>query len=545
MKGGAGFHVGHAAQSSSSAAGNHFSIFLGAILARASDEQQREWVPKAINLEILGAYAQTELGHGSNVRALETTATFDETTDEFVVDSPTLTSMKWWPGCFGILATHAVVYARLLLGGKDHGIHEFMVQLRDHEHKPMPGIEVGDLGPKLGYNLVDNGYCRFNHVRIPRTHMLSRYQHVTRQGEFVKAARITKGDSATSDKLRYLVMITVRSGMVHSAAWGIAQAATVAIRYSAVRLQGFKNTRDDSLASGEYAVLDYQVQQYRLFKALATAYAFHFAYQQVKAKLNAFRASLEQGDVSTLAELHATAAGLKAFCTNQAGDLMEDCRRCCGGHGCLLSSGIAKAVSDFNAITPIAEGDQVILALQTARFLVRAVKDLAAGKPVALQVLYLGQQLERPDFSDLTDLARLVHAFKWRARRSVLSAAAKFEARLSAGESFDRAWNQCAVALMAAARDHCYLFILSEFVGGIEAIDDEPLKAVLRTLARHYALVNLRENGVDWAGELTFEHVQAINSAIDHTLAAIRPNAVALVDAFGISGMSVHRSLAP
>jgi alkylation response protein AidB-like acyl-CoA dehydrogenase len=100
-KGGSGFHVGHHAQSGSSAAGNHYGIFLGAVIARASEEQQREWVPKIINLEILGAYAQTELGHGSNVRALETTATFDAQSDEFVIDSPTLSSMKWWPGCFG------------------------------------------------------------------------------------------------------------------------------------------------------------------------------------------------------------------------------------------------------------------------------------------------------------------------------------------------------------------------------------------------------------------------------------------------------------
>lgn len=120
-----------------------------------------------------GAYAQTELGHGSNVRGLETTATFDPATDEFIIDSPTLTSMKWWPGCFGcvcacmlslcaylvclsfplplcrLIATHAVVYARLLLRGKDYGIHEFMVQLRDETHAPMPGVEVGDIGPKV------------------------------------------------------------------------------------------------------------------------------------------------------------------------------------------------------------------------------------------------------------------------------------------------------------------------------------------------------------------------------------------------------------
>ena len=99
--GGPGIHIAGAAQSSSSALGNHYGIFVGALLARASEEQLGAWFNKAINLKITGAYAQTELGHGSNVRGLETTATFDKATDEFVIDSPTLTSMKWWPGCFG------------------------------------------------------------------------------------------------------------------------------------------------------------------------------------------------------------------------------------------------------------------------------------------------------------------------------------------------------------------------------------------------------------------------------------------------------------
>src|SRR5690242_11021087 len=100
--------------------------------------------------------------------------------------------MKWWPGCFGLLATHCIVYARLLLAGKDYGIHSFMVQLRDENHQTLSGIEVGDIGPKMGWGLVDNGYARFNHVRIPRTNLLSKYQHVTSEGEYAKHAPVSR-----------------------------------------------------------------------------------------------------------------------------------------------------------------------------------------------------------------------------------------------------------------------------------------------------------------------------------------------------------------
>lgn len=69
-------------------------MFVPAIKGQGTDEQQAKWLPLANKMQIIGCYAQTELGHGSNVQGLETTATFDPQTDEFVIHSPTLTSSK-------------------------------------------------------------------------------------------------------------------------------------------------------------------------------------------------------------------------------------------------------------------------------------------------------------------------------------------------------------------------------------------------------------------------------------------------------------------
>ncbi|CAN0306441.1 unnamed protein product, partial [Hapterophycus canaliculatus] len=134
--------------------------------------------------KVIGCYAQTELGHGSNIRALETTATFVRETDEFEIHSPSITATKWWPGTMGRTANHAMVIAQLVIDGKQHGIHNFIVPIRGDDHCPLPGVRVGDIGPKIGFNTMDNGFCSFDRVRIPRDNMAMRHQQVDRDGVY-------------------------------------------------------------------------------------------------------------------------------------------------------------------------------------------------------------------------------------------------------------------------------------------------------------------------------------------------------------------------
>ncbi|GMF27784.1 unnamed protein product [Phytophthora lilii] len=173
--------------------------------------------------------------------------------------------MKWWPGALARTANFGVVYARLLLHGKDYGVHNFMVQLRDLEtHDAMPGVTLGDIGPKIGFNNVDNGYCKFNRVRIPRHNMGMRFATVTREGKYVK-------NSGVPQEVLYFTMLQTRMVFIRSAGINLAKACTITIRYSAVRQQGYDANNPKS--KEELSVLDYQTQQYRLFPLLAAAYA--------------------------------------------------------------------------------------------------------------------------------------------------------------------------------------------------------------------------------------------------------------------------------
>ncbi|PWA86570.1 acyl-CoA oxidase 1 [Artemisia annua] len=379
----------------------HWGMFIPAIEGQGTEEQKKKWLPLAKKMQIIGCYAQTELGHGSNVQGLETTATFDTRTDEFIMHSPTLTSSKWWPGGLGKLSTHAVVYARLIVGGQFHGVHGFIVQLRSLEdHSPLPGITVGDIGLKFGngaYNTMDNGVLRFDHVRIPRNQMLMRVSQVTKEGKIMQ--------SDVPRQLIYGTMVYVRQTIVADASKALSRAVCIATRYSAVRRQF--GSRD---GGPETQVIDYKTQQSRLFPLLASAYAFRFVSEWLKSLYLDVKQRLEANEFSTLPEAHACTAGLKSLTTTATADGIEECRKLCGGHGYLVSSGLPELFAVYIPACTY-EGDNVVLMLQVARFLVKTVSELGHKKPVGTTA-YMGRVASLMQKNSAVQTGKLIFMIK-------------------------------------------------------------------------------------------------------------------------------------
>lgn len=187
--------------------------------------------------ELMGCYAQSELGHGSDIQGLMTTATYDEETESFVVNTPFIKAAKWWIGDLGVFSNSAAVFAQLIIKGKNHGIHAFIVPVRDKDHKTLPGIEVGDVGPKMGYNCKDNGYLIMNNIRIPRKNMLMKYQSVTKEGKYK-----VLGDQ----KITYATMLSIRGMIPHAVFYNCSKAATIVVRYSLARRQ-FKGSNGQEM----------------------------------------------------------------------------------------------------------------------------------------------------------------------------------------------------------------------------------------------------------------------------------------------------------
>uniref|UniRef100_A0A5B6Z5R1 Acyl-coenzyme A oxidase n=1 Tax=Davidia involucrata TaxID=16924 RepID=A0A5B6Z5R1_DAVIN len=506
----------------------HWGMFVPAIKGQGTEEQQQKWLPLAYKMQIIGCYAQTELGHGSNVQGLETTATFDPKTDEFIIHSPTLTSSKWWPGGLGKVSTHAVVYARLITDGQDHGVHGFIVQLRSlDDHSPLPGITVGDIGMKFGngaYNTMDNGVLKFDHFRIPRDQMLMRVSQVSREGKY--------SQSNVPRQLVYGTMVYVRQTIVADASCALSRAVCIATRYSAVRRQfGSQN------GGPETQVIDYKTQQSRLFPLLASAYAFRFVGEWLKWLYTDVTQRLQANDFSTLPEAHACTAGLKSLTTTATADGIEECRKLCGGHGYLCSSGLPEL---FAVYVPACtyEGDNIVLLLQVARFLVKTLSQLGSGKKPVGTTAYMGQvehlmqchcNVQRAE--DWLKPSVILEAFEARSARMSVACAKNLSKFTNPEEGFA----ELSGDLVEAAIAHCQLIIVSKFIEKLrQDIPGKGVKQQLGVLCNIYALFLLHKHQGDFlsTGCITPKQAYLANEQLRALYSQARPNAIALVDAF-------------
>jgi acyl-CoA oxidase len=540
----------------------HLGMFIPTIQGQGDKEQQKHWLPMCTKLQCIGTYAQTELGHGTYIRGLETTATYDAEKEEFVVHSPTLTSTKWWPGGMGKTATHAVVMARLVTGGKDVGPHAFIVQIRRNEdHQAMPGVTAGDIGPKMGYNAVDNGFLRFDHVRVPRRAMLMKHSKVDPDGTY---------HPPPVAKASYGTMVFVRSDIVMNAALYMKKAVTIAIRYNLVRRQsnpgGEKSSGGPGQKGLELQVIDYQHSQRSLFPVLARAFAFHCTSDYMRRMYFRYeKTSRVNGDYSALPELHATSSGLKAYCSWATKDAIELCRLCCGGQGFMALAGFGTTFGNY-APNATYEGDNNVLCLQTARYLLKVARAVAAagrGKGGAVTVedvptasggarylLEAGGGGELGSSSKLgkngvplCDFNALLTAYAHAARRQVLAAA-----RRAGNSKADEAMSRDMVAWIKAAKAHCAYVVLLNFVDAVAESKSRvsaATSAVMDRLVALHALATIDDNMGDFIedGYVSAEQAGAIRGEVAALLAELRPDAAALVDSFALDDYFLNSAL--
>jgi alkylation response protein AidB-like acyl-CoA dehydrogenase len=260
-----------------------------------------------------------------------TTATYDPSNQTFIINTPETKAAKWWIGDLGVYCTHACVFAQLIIKNKKYGVHAFVVPIRDH--KPYPGLEVGDIGPKMGFNCKDNGYIIFNNYRIPRENMLMKFHKVSPDGAYSK-----EGD----EKITYATMLKIRAIIPKSVFFGISKGAVILTRFSLSRKQ-FKDNKGK-----EVPLLNYQLQQEKIFPRIAESFASLFAKNTVDELADfVFAEAKLHNRFNHLNETHTITSGVKAILTRDGLRGLEILRRAAGGHGYSSYSGIPQMIIEM------------------------------------------------------------------------------------------------------------------------------------------------------------------------------------------------------
>ncbi|MGN6089291.1 MAG: acyl-CoA dehydrogenase family protein, partial [Actinomycetales bacterium] len=546
-------------------AGVQWGLFGGAVEALGTKRHHDAYLPDILSFDLPGCFAMTETGHGSDVQHLRTTATYDPVTQTFDLHTPHDAARKDYIGNAAKDGRMAVVFAQLVTQGRSRGVHAWLVPIRDERGAPLPGVTIGDDGPKAGLNGVDNGRLSFDHVSVPREMLLDRYGQVAADG--------TYSSPIEDETRRFFTMLgTLVRGRVSvggSAGSATKTALNIAIRYGETRRQFGAPGQDR-----EVALNDYLAHQRRLVPALAKTYALHFAQEELVRPLHELQQGWVnghpvEGDESHASaaaehrqrELESRAAALKAANTWHATRTIQTCREACGGAGYLAENRLPQLKADTDVFTTF-EGDNTVLLQLVAKGLLTGYRDAFGSLDGWGKVAFVAEQVRetviertaarglvqrlidavprREDDVPLLDRGWQLKALEDRERHVLESAVRRLRrnaARAAAdGTAPFEVFNSVQDHVLRVAETHIDRVVLEAFVAGIERCDDPAARALLAKVCDLYALSTIEADRAWFLehGRLTPARAKGVTSAVTTLLGELRPHLLTLVDAFAI-----------
>jgi len=510
--------------------GVQFGLWGMSVQSLGTEKHYAKYLKEIGSLKIPGCFAMTETHHGSNVKGLETTATYNHDEQTFTIHTPHEKAQKEYIGNAAVHGQMATVFAKLIIDGHDYGVNAFIVPLRDTNGNTLNGITIGDCGHKMGLNGVDNGTISFDNVVIPKENMLDRFASVNEKGEFESPI--------PSDNRRFFTMLGTlvggRIGIPRSALAAAKSGLTIAIRYSDQRRQFGPE------GGAEVPILNYRMHQRRLLPHLAKTYAIHFGLQYLT---NRFLNKTE----SEMQEIEALAAGMKSYSTWSTRDVLQECREACGGKGYLSENRIDALKNDTEIYTTF-EGDNTVLMQLVAKnrlaefrktfgemgslgiinyVFENAKTALAEKNPIATR---------RTDDEHLLDSEFHLQAFIHREKTILASAARRIKKLVDGGlEAYD-AFNVVQHQMIEVAEAYLERLVLEQFQIAIAKVEDEKTKEILVKLNQLYALSQIEKNKGWYLEDGYMEAVKtkAVRKMVNQLCWDIRPDAVSLVNAFDI-----------
>lgn len=536
--------------------GVQWGLFGSAILHLGTEEHHAKWLPGVMDLSIPGAFAMTEIGHGSDVASAGTTATFDPETDEFVIHTPFRGATKEYLGNAALHGIAATVFAQLITNGVNHGVHCFYVPLRGEDGIDLPGITREDDGLKGGLNGIDNGRLSFDHVRIPRTNLLNKYGDVDADGNYTSPI--------DSPGRRFFTMLgTLVQGRVSldgAACWASALGLHIAVTYANERRQF------DGADGQEVVLLDYGKHQRRLLPRLATTYAEIFAHDEFLQKFD----SVFSGRTDTprdREDLETLAAALKPLSTWHALDTLQEAREACGGAGYMFENRLVGLRQDLDIYVTFEGDNNVLLQLVGKRLLTDFAKQFKDKDAAALAKYAVGQTAGKvfhgaglrrfgQNIADFGSTARSVEnglraeqqheLLADRVQQMVADIAGRLRPAGKDKVLGEKLFNENQADLIEAARAHGELLQWEAFTDAVNSVPDEDTRQVLTWLRDLFGL-QLIEKHLAWHiinGRLSTQRAAAVSSYIDRLCLRLRPHALDLVNAFGYEPEHVRAPIA-
>ena len=524
--------------------GVQHGLFGGAIAGLGNASHHERFLDDALKLRVLGCFAMTEWGHGSDVASLETTISYDPADDSFVVHSPRDSSAKTYIGNAAVHGRMAAVFGQLVVDGEQHGVHCVLVPIRDADGSVQPGVTIGDNGHKGGLLGVDNGWISFDQVRVPRDMLLDRFGSVDADGIY--------RSSIENPNRRFFTMLgaLVRGRICIGGGAAIAarRALSIATRYGQRRTQ-FRHPGHEE----ESPLLDYLAHQRKLVPAIARAYALGFAQNEL---IDAFARVGADADHDPREQraLETLAAGLKVLNTEFAITSIQTCREACGGVGYLSENRLTQLRADTDVFATF-EGDNTVLLQLVAKGVLTNYREVwggldrlglvqASARLVGSSVIertgagLLAERLvtsarRKGDAAAFYDRGWHAWMFEERERHSVDALARRL--RSASTDSFQQV-NAVQDHVLFVARAHMERVVLDSFIAGIAAATDPAAKQTLEELCTLFALTSM-ESDTGWFvahNRMSDTRAKALRKQINQLCAELRPRAIGLVDGLGV-----------
>ncbi|XP_074253064.1 acyl-coenzyme A oxidase-like protein isoform X3 [Saimiri boliviensis] len=477
-------------------------LFGGAIRNLGSPEHVTKWFQPLQEQKYTGMFAMTERGHGSNVRGIQTEATFDLSAQEFVIDRPCEDAEKMYIGN-AMYGNYAAVFAQLIIDGRSQGPHCFIVPVRDENGSLYPGVTTIDMTYKEGLHGVDNGILIFHKVRIPRKNLLDKFGSVAPDGQCRSPIR----NKSARFNAMLAALTPLRIAVVFQAMGVMELGLTIAIRYSH-RYAG--------------ALLDEDVFQGK--------------------------------ELVSRRSLQALVAGLKAYSTWEHIRCLQACRECTGGMGYMMEDRISGLKCDTDVLATF-EGDNVVMLQIVGRELPAQYAKQYEEKPLfgLLQnwAESVGDKL-RTSFlafntNTVYNLAFLLKAVKFREQVLQRSLVTRIYYKvMTKKEDFFHAWNSCLHHVASLSLAHTHRVALKQFSLAVKSCPDQGDQTLLMKFCLLYGTKLVFQ---EWAWYLEHKYLTSVasmrirNQLLD-LCDSLKDDALRVIAAFNIPHTNLHAPIA-